>query len=220
MESWSDTTVSNLQWWLGWIAVVGIVIGLLSAIGTMLVSKEANRRQSARDSNTITRLDSTESLLQDAEGSLNAAVERVAKLEESQKARRIIESDWPRLIAAADFPDGLSAVVNGVTSDPEREQLATDMEKFLQAAGVETMLNLPLIGGDLSQPPFTPSAPVQRRLQRPRAKSKFLAVRRPRPIPIHQALHRTRCRIHHREQSPTLLPLPPTPHGPHPALRL
>ncbi len=26
------------------------------------------------------------------------------------------------------------------------------------------------------QPPFTPSAPVQRRLQRPRAKSKFLAV--------------------------------------------
>jgi hypothetical protein len=152
MGSWSDAAVSALQWWFGWIAIGATAIGMLSAIGTLLLRQESSRRQSTKEAERTARLTTTESSLHDAESRLRAAHDRVAKLEAEQKPRRINKSDWPRLLTAANFPPGLSAQVNGVASDPERAQLATDAAEFLRSAGVTTDLNMPLIGGDLIAP--------------------------------------------------------------------
>ena len=78
-----------------------------------------------------------------------ASKSEIKNLKRKLEPRRISKEVWDNLAKTAKLHAGLSAVVNGVTSDPEREQLARDAAGFLQFAGVQTELHLPMIGGDL-----------------------------------------------------------------------
>jgi len=90
--------------------------------------------------------------MNEADRRLGIANERVVKLEATQRPRRILKEAWPSLLSSAKFPPGLSVRVNGVSSDPEISQLATDAAEFFHSAGLQTELNLPVMGGDSSAP--------------------------------------------------------------------
>jgi len=71
MVSLSDLTLTSWNWILGWIAIIGTALGLLSAVGTLIIGRELSRRQDAAE---------------------NARVKKVTELEESQRPREITAS--------------------------------------------------------------------------------------------------------------------------------
>jgi hypothetical protein len=49
MSSFSDSFLSGANWWLGWIAIIGTSLGLLSAVATHIARREISQRQNAKD---------------------------------------------------------------------------------------------------------------------------------------------------------------------------
>ena len=71
MVSLSDSALTSWNWILGWIAIIGTALGLLSAVGNLIIGRELARRQDAAE---------------------NERAKKVTDLEERQWARKITPS--------------------------------------------------------------------------------------------------------------------------------
>jgi hypothetical protein len=135
MGSWSDAAVSGLQWWLGWLAICATALGMLAAIGTLLIRQESSRRQSAKELERTTRLVATESSLQEAETRLRAANDRVAALETVTKPRRLTPNQIIDLSAQLRHLAPQSYDLLWYPDDQESLRIAEDIFAATQAAG-------------------------------------------------------------------------------------
>lgn len=156
MNSLSDSFLSGANWWLGWIAIIGTSLGLLSAIATHIARREISQRQSARDAVKEQRLaeaekrvvEQTEKLAGSAEKLASAQAEAAAARELAEKLK---EQSKPRHLSPAQIT-AIKTSVEGVPSrtridlgfrgdDPEGFDFSMQLVNVLTEAGFDVHWN-------------------------------------------------------------------------------
>lgn len=156
MSSLSDSVLSSVNWWLGWIAIVGTSLGLLSAIGTHLARREIGHRQSQREAEKEKRLADAEArVVQQTEKLAGAAKQLEAAHAEAATARelaeRLREKSQPRQLTGpqisaikslgGEFPKGTRVDLGFRSDDPEAFDFAMQFVNALSAEGFDVHWN-------------------------------------------------------------------------------
>jgi hypothetical protein len=145
MGTWPDSFLSSFQLWVGWIAIIGTALGLLSAIVTLLARQESSSRQSAKEQERTTRIQNAEAALESTKAKLlasqaetQAVRELATKAEAATKPRRLSDEQKSLIIAA------LTAISNkprifiiaGIF-DAEAVTFGKDIEAVFKASGFD-----------------------------------------------------------------------------------
>jgi hypothetical protein len=158
MIPFSDAALSAWNWWLGWIAIIGTGLGLLSAIGNLLVGRELSSRQEARDLAREKQLTTLAEKQRDRQitpeqrakllGVLQPAPKNkvwITAAEGDQEAKRYasqindvflaagIDSDWGGMLGVTYPPHGLSIF----SSEPSNFDQANAIKRAFEAADIE-----------------------------------------------------------------------------------
>ena len=120
MSSFSDSFLSGANWWLGWIAIVGTSLGLLSAVATHIARREISQRQSAKDAIKEERLAEAERRVVEQTAKLAGSAEKLAAAQaEAAKARELAEKlkeqASPRHLSPAQIT-AIKTAIDGVPS--------------------------------------------------------------------------------------------------------
>jgi hypothetical protein len=123
MGTWTDSFLSSFQFWIGWVAIIGTALGLISAVSTLLARQEISARQSAKEEQRTSRIQAAEAELETTR----------AKLIESREETRAVREIATKADAAA-RPRRLSPEQN--LSIIESLKAISDKPKIFMIAGI------------------------------------------------------------------------------------
>lgn len=93
MSSYSDAFLSSANWWLGWIAIIGTSLGLLSAVATHVARREISQRQTVKDAAKEQRLLEAERRVHEQTEKLASSTQKLEAAEQAAtKARELAEN--------------------------------------------------------------------------------------------------------------------------------
>lgn len=156
MSSFSDSFLSGANWWLGWLAIIGTSLGLLSAVATHIARREISQRQSSRDAAKEQRLAEAERRVVEQTEKLAGSAEKLAAAQaEAARARelaeKIKEQASPRRLSSTQIA-AIKAAVEGVPSgtridlgfrgdDPEGFDFSMQIVDLLTQANLDVHWN-------------------------------------------------------------------------------
>lgn len=117
MVPFSEATLTAWNWWLGWIAIIGTGLGLLSAIGNLVIGRELSARQEARD---LTR------------------EKKLTKLEEKQRDRQITPEQRTKLLRVLNGAPKNKVWITAPDGDQEAKRYAAQINAVFLEAGMDS----------------------------------------------------------------------------------
>lgn len=158
MGSFSDAALTGWNWWLGWIAIIGTGLGLLSAIGNLVIGRELSVRQESRDLAREKALTTLSQKQRDRQITPEQRIKLLSVLDSApknkvwitapdgdQEARRYaaqinavfleagMDSDWGGMIAVTYPPHAVSIFSN----EPSNDAQANAIKRAFAQAGIE-----------------------------------------------------------------------------------
>lgn len=117
MGSFSDAALTGWNWWLGWIAIIGTGLGLLSAIGNLVIGRELSVRQESRDL---------------------AREKALTTLSQKQRDRQITPEQRIKLLSVLDSAPKNKVWITAPDGDQEARRYAAQINAVFLEAGMDS----------------------------------------------------------------------------------
>lgn len=134
-SSFSDSILSSIRWWVGWVAVGGTTVGLACTVLTIFITRETSARSSRKTSEIEAALSDTKDKLVIAEKNAEDAWKLSQKTHAASLERSLSEEQKAKLIGVlSTIPKG-KIIVKSNLLDSETEAFAEQIKEALVSAG-------------------------------------------------------------------------------------